>query len=216
MRHDHGAIHVWAIEDDLTYRKALVDIVDETSDMEMDRVFDSCEDAVDRIERASPPHVILLDIGLPGIAGTEGVALLKAASPSTQIVMLTVHEDEHTIFESICAGASGYLTKRSGTRQIMEAVREVHAGGVPFTPVIARKVLTLFSRSFESATESHVTDREKDILALMSTGNTQKQIADHLRISPHTVDTHIRNIYEKLHVHSGVEAVARAIRKRLI
>lgn len=210
-----SSISVWIIEDDALLRDVLTDLIRETPDLRAARTFGACEPALDALDAGPPPDVLLTDIGLPGLSGTAGVRQIKARAPDVQVLMLTVHDDEDTIFEALCAGASGYLLKNASSARIVAALREVHRGGVPFTPSVARKALHFFQR--QDAPEDYgLTPREKDVLRCAAEGCTQKQTAARLHVSPHTVDTHLRNIYAKLHVHNGLAAVAKAIRERLI
>lgn len=215
-------ITVWVIEDDLQYRQTLAYLLDHTSDLRCGQTFEACEEALDLLDayegRAKPewwPDVVLLDVNLPGLSGIEGLGRLKAHLPKTQILMLTIRDDADTIYEALRAGASGYLVKNAGVDQIIAAVREASQGGTLMTAPVARKVLSFFQQQTAMPPDYGLTEREKDVLREMTEGRTQKEIADKLFISPHTVNTHIQHIYKKLHVHSGVEAVAKAIRERL-
>lgn len=209
-------ITVWVIEDDPLFRQTITDLFAESDGVVLMQAFDACEPALEALKYDAAPEVILLDIGLPGMSGTEGARRLKAISPATQIIVLTIHEDEHTIFEALCAGASGYLLKNSSSDRIIEAVCDVQSGGVPFTPPVARKVLRLFAETPPPKDDYGLTKREVTILHFLSEGHTKKRIAAEIFRSPHTIDTHLRNVYAKLHVHSGIEAVAKALRERLI
>lgn len=210
-----SSISVWLVEDDLLYRRTLVDLLGSTGGVTVARTFGDYESALAAIQTEAPPDVILADVGLPGMSGTEGARRMKALAPATQIVMLTIHEDEDRIFDALCAGASGYLLKSATGTQILEAVRDVHEGGALFTPSIARKVLQLFLAP-KPADAYGLTQRELEVLQFTAEGNTQRTIAERLHLSPHTVDTHLRNIYAKLHVHNGLAAVSKAVRERLI
>lgn len=211
-----AAITVWLVEDDAMYRETLVDLISEADGLRVGRAFGSSDEAVSALGTQFAPEVVLMDIGLPGMSGIEGARRLQELSPATQVVMLTVHEDDHAVFSAICAGASGYLLKNATAGQIVSAVKEVHRGGIAFTPPVARKVLRLFQKFTPSDGQYGLTEREKQILQLMEEGHTRVRIAEELHLSAHTVDTHIANIYAKLHVHSGIEAVAKAIRERVI
>ena len=211
-----STITVWLVEDDTMYRETLVDLISAARDLRVGYACGDCRDAIDALETDFAPEVVLMDIGLPGMSGTDGARRMKEVSPATQIIMLTVSEDEHAVFASICAGASGYLLKDAAADRIISAVREVHRGGIAFTPPVARKVLRLFRTFTPADREYGLTRREKQILRLMEEGHTRSRIADELHLSAHTIDTHLANIYAKLHVHSGIEAVAKAIRERVI
>ena len=213
---DDQPITLWLIEDNDTYRDTIVALVDSTEGMHCTHACQSCEKALKALEDDFAPEIILMDIGLPGMSGIEGLARIKAISPSTGLIMLTVFDDEKQIFEAICAGASGYLLKSAQPHEIVEAVRQVLAGGAPMNARIARKVLDMFSRLSIPMGEYGLTGREKEILHLMVDGLTAKGIAEKLFLSIRTVDTHVKNIYTKLHVHSRSGAVAKAFRERLL
>jgi DNA-binding NarL/FixJ family response regulator len=161
------------------------------------------------------PDVILVDVELPGMNGIEAVQRIKAISPITRIIMLTVFDDHDKIFKAVCAGASGYLLKTSPVEKIVESIRDVYSGGAPMTPRVAHSVLEMFSRLMVPHQDYGLTAREQKILELMTEGLLKKEIADQLTLSYHTVDTHLRNIYAKLHVNTRSGAVAKALKERL-
>jgi DNA-binding NarL/FixJ family response regulator len=204
------------IEDNDTYRTTIGELVDNTDGMRCAHAFQSCEKALKALEDDFAPEVILMDIGLPGMSGIEGLGRIKALSPSTQLIMLTVFDDEKQIFDAICAGASGYLLKNAQPHEIIGAVRQVLGGGAPMDGRIARKVLDMFSRLSVPMGEYGLTGREKEILHLLVDGLTAKGIAERLFLSFRTIDTHVKNIYTKLHVHSRSGAVAKAFKERLL
>ncbi|MGH7450321.1 MAG: response regulator [bacterium] len=216
MKKSTELIEVWVIEDNPEYRRTLDALINRAADMKCARQFVACEEAISALSTESPPQVILLDIGLPGMSGVEGVQHFKAVSPSSQIIMLTVYEDDDNIFKSICAGASGYLVKRLSGGKILEAIRDTITGGAPMNAPIARKVLNMFARFVKPTSDYDLTKREKEILDLLVAGETQKMIAGCLNLSAHTIGTHIKNIYVKLQVHSRGEVVAKALRENLI
>lgn len=163
------------------------------------------------------PDVILMDIQMPRVNGIVSVAKIKSVFPHVAILMQTVFEDEERIFASIKAGASGYLLKNASPDRIIEAVREAHEGGAPMSPSIAMRVLRYFREEAEVATPDYaLTDREKEILNALVSGLSYKMIAADVGISYHTVNSHIKRIYEKLHVNSASEAVSKAIREKLV
>jgi DNA-binding NarL/FixJ family response regulator len=207
---------LWLVEDDALFRQALADLFTDAADLDLAGVFGACEPALAAIETEGAPDVVLLDLGLPGLSGTEGARRLKARSPATQLVILTIHEDDDAVFDALCAGASGYLLKSATGDEILQAVRDVRAGGVPLTPPVARRMLAHFRQATPPAGDYGLTEREREILGLLADGLAQKQIADRLCLSPHTVDTHLRNLYAKLHVRTGIAAVSKALRERLI
>lgn len=158
-----------------------------------------------------------MDIGMPGMSGIEGVRLLKSVFPQVDVIMQTVYEDDERIFQSIIAGASGYLLKKTPPAKILEAIKDIREGGAPMSASIARKVLTMFqSPSPLKSSEYDLSEREKEVLGGLVKGLSYKMIADQCFISIDTVRSHIKNIYEKLHVHSKGEAVAKAMRNRLV
>lgn len=207
---------VWIVEDGKDYRQTLQELIAGQDDLLCAQAFGSAEEILEFLNRNFAPDVILVDIGLPGMSGIELVERVRAFAPHTQMVMLTIHEDNDRIFEAICSGASGYLLKTATPEEILSSIREVLGGGAPMTPQIARRVLGLFSQVKSPRWNYDLTDRERDVLEELVKGNTKKEIAKVLFLSPHTVDTHLRNIYQKLHVNSRTEAVVKAIRENLI
>jgi DNA-binding NarL/FixJ family response regulator len=215
MTHRNADIGVWVIEDDPMFRRGVKELIDGTEGMKCEKAFGNCEDALGVLQQEGAPQVVLVDIGLPGMSGIEGIRKMKALSPSTEYVVLTIHEDHRNVFEAICAGATGYLVKSLPPEEIMAKVQEVVEGGAPMNPTIARQVLAMLSGK-GAPNAYHLTDRETDVLNLMVEGLTRKEIAERLFISPSTVLTHCRNIHSKLHVHSRGGAVAKALKERLL
>jgi DNA-binding NarL/FixJ family response regulator len=209
-------IGVWLIEDNRTFRDTIARVLAQADDLKGPRQFSSAEEALASLRTGPLPDIILLDVELPGIDGIEAVSRIKAISPTSHIIMLTVFDDHDKILRAICAGASGYLLKTSPQMKIIESIREVQAGGASMTPRIARSVLDMFSRMLLPKHEDYgLTTREREILELMTQGLLKKEIADRLSLSYHTVDTHLRNIYSKLHVNSRSRAIAKAIQEKL-
>jgi DNA-binding NarL/FixJ family response regulator len=209
------AIHIWLIEDNDSFRSALVRVVNQQAGMHCDHNFTSCEDALAVLGREAAPDVIMLDVGLPGMSGLEGIKRLREAAPHVRVIMLTMFDDHDKVFKAICAGASGYLLKTTPKDKITEAIREVVEGGAPMNAQIARMVLERFAAMSAPREDYGLTERERGVLELMVNGLIKKEIADKLSLSYHTIDTHLRNIYQKLHVHTRAGAVVKAVRERL-
>ncbi|MCP9766508.1 DNA-binding response regulator [Lacihabitans sp. LS3-19] len=178
--------------------------------------FNNAIDAVKKVNK-STPDIIIMDIKMPEVSGIQAVKEIKAKYPEIQILMHTVFEDDGSVFAAICAGASGYILKGTSPNDLLAALEEIKNGGSPMTPSIARQVLTLFQNQFQTQTEFYdLSPREKDILRCLVDGQSYKMIAESLTISYHTVNAHIRKVYEKLHVNSSQEAISKAIRERLV
>jgi DNA-binding NarL/FixJ family response regulator len=210
---------IWIVEDSGMLRETLAELVDEQADMRCALAVDCCEDLFAALEAGDVPDIVLMDIGLPGRSGIEGVARVASVSPASQVLILTIHDEDEKVFEALCAGASGYLLKPSPPEQILEAIRSVRAGGAPINPYIARKVLGVFARLPAAKPREPaygLTAREREILQLLVGGLTLGQIAARLHLSYHTIDNHVRNIYRKMHVRSRSRAVAKALGEELI
>jgi len=207
---------IWIIEDHAAFRRTLARVLNSELGLKCPRDFDSCEKALAALARDDAPDLILLDVGLPGMSGLEGIRLIKEKSPKSLVVILTVFEDDEKVFQAICAGASGYLLKTSSATDITQALRDALDGGSPMNPRIARRVLEMFSRLAPKQGDYGLSDREKEILQLMVTGLIKKEIADKLSLSIHTVDTYLRRIYEKLEVNTRTGAVAKALKEGLV
>lgn len=163
------------------------------------------------------PDIVLTDIGLPGIDGIEGIRRLRRSYPKMPFIALTVYDDDERIFDALCAGACGYLLKNTQPARLLDALREVAAGGAPMSPEVAMRVIKLFQEFAPPKTSPcHLTLQEKHLLKLLIDGHSYKTAAYELKISYHTVSFHLRNIYEKLQVHSKSEAVAKALREKLV
>lgn len=216
MKQQADAADVWVVEDNDLLRETIVDVLKETPGMQCTVATGFCREAIEALNRGRLPTVVLMDIGLPDRSGLEGIEVIKAVSPSTQIVVLTVYEDDEKIFQAVCAGASGYLLKPSSPKSVVDAVQSVLRGEAPMSPPVARRVLKMFAAFGRKKAHYGLTKREREILGEIVDGLTVRQIAEKLFLSPHTVDTHLRNIYEKLHVHNRSAAVATAMRDGLI
>jgi DNA-binding NarL/FixJ family response regulator len=210
MLRELSKIKVIIVEDDHEMREGLKSIIQSNPALECTDAFASGEEALDQIPARSP-DIVLMDIHLPGISGIECIKQLKPSLPHTQFMMCTVYEDNENVFDSLCAGASGYLLKNSPPIKITDSIIDLYQGGSPMSSTIARKVI----QAFRPATVQHadiekLTPRERELLDLLSKGYRYKEIADKLFISFETVRTHIHNIYEKLHVQSRTEALNKA------
>lgn len=209
-------ITVAIVEDNTQLRDGLCQLIQGTPGFRCVGSFSACDQLLKSVE-AVRPDVVLMDIGLPGMSGIEGVQQLKVLRPETEVLMLTVFEDESKIFDSICAGASGYLLKKTQPTRILEAIQEIHDGGAPMTGKIARKVLSAFQNApYPVQKDFRLSDRERDVLGGLINGLSYKMIADQCGISIDTVRSHIRHIYEKLHVNSKAQAITLAMKNRLV
>ncbi len=209
-------ITVAIIEDQKQTREGLAMLIDGTAGYRTVGKFASMEEALAKLEWY-PPDVVLVDIGLPGMSGIEGVRQIKARWPSLHILMLTVYADDDHIFEAICAGACGYLLKDTPPPKLLEAIGEACGGGAPMSPDVARKVVAMFQEIVTPRKEEHrLTPRELEVLKLLADGHSYKTAANALSLSLDTIRFHIRNIYEKLYVHSKSEAVLKALRSGLL
>ena len=207
---------IWVIEDHAAFRRTLVRLLNAENGLPCTGEFDSCEKAFAALATSEPPSLILLDVGLPGMSGLEGIRLFKERRPQTLVLILTVFEDDDKVFQAICAGAVGYLLKTSSADQIIQAVHEALAGGSPMNSRIARRVLEMFSKLAPKPHDYGLSEREREILQLMTTGLIKKEIAGKLALSVHTVDTYLRRIYEKLEVNTRTGAVAKALKEGLV
>lgn len=209
-------IRVAIIEDDRSTREGLRFLIHGSPGYRCTAAFECVEDALPALA-SDLPHVLLLDINLPGMSGREGVRIIRERWPSVEVLMLSVYGEQESVFESICNGAAGYLLKKTAPARLLEAISEARDGGAPMSPEIARKVVTLFRKTPRTEpVETHLTPRELQLLALLAEGQGYLEAADKLIVSVHTVRNYIRSIYEKLHVHSKSEAVSKALRQGLI
>lgn len=201
------------IEDDALLREHLRLLLGGESTIEVVGAFGSAEDALPTLKEISP-DVMLVDIGLPGMSGIEFIRRAKSLLPDAEIMAFTVFEDRDTVFSALKAGATGYILKGTTPRELVEALHGLYEGGSPMSPKIARAIIMDFQ---EMGDEQYVlTPREKEILSAVEKGLSYKEIAEKLNVSPHTVHTHIKNIYEKLHAKSRSEAILKAKRRGII
>ncbi|MGJ8726052.1 MAG: response regulator [Roseibacillus sp.] len=197
------------VEDDPSLRETLSKMIISSSKWQLTAVFASAEEALESLVN-EPPEVVLMDIQLPGISGIECVAKLKIACPNTQVLMVTVYDNNDRIFDALAAGASGYLLKRDVPEKLLESLDDLHVGGSPMSSAIARKVVQHFQKSPDANLGDHdLTPREMQILEQLVKGSLYKEIATELGIGVETVRTHLRNIYAKLHVRTRTEAVVK-------
>ncbi len=211
-----GPIRVAVVEDKRDIRESLAIIINGTEGFRCTGSFRSMEEALEKIEH-DPPDVALVDIGLPGMSGIEGIRLLKERRPDLVFLVLSVYDDDERIFDALCAGACGYMLKKTPPARLLESLREAVEGGSPMSPEVARRVIALFReiRPPERA-DYALTPHEKRLLKLFVEGHNYKTAAAELGVTVNTVSFHLRKIYEKLQVHSKSEAVAKALRDRLV
>src|SRR5436309_138170 len=209
-------IRVAIVEDDTALREGLRMLIAGTPGYRLTGAFESVEASLEPLS-ADGPDVLLLDINLPGMLGSQAAGVLRERLPRMQILMLTIYAEQNRVFESICNGASGYLLKKTPPARLLEAIREAHEGGSPMSPEIARKVVTLFQQIAQPEQALYqLTPQETRLLKLLADGYSYQSSAAQLNISINTVRNYIRSIYEKLHVNSKSEAVSKALRHHLI
>jgi DNA-binding NarL/FixJ family response regulator len=211
-------IKVALFEDNTLLRDSLVQLINGTDDFICTGAFPDCFNLMRKVESADP-DVILMDIDLPGMNGIEAVGLINQTHPGIMIIMQTVFNDNERIFQSITAGASGYLLKNTSPARILEAIREAATGGAPMTPSIAHKILEVFRSkrpTLPAKEQSQLNERQKEILECIFNGMSYKLIAEKLFISVETVRYHVKNIYEILHVHSRDELISKVKGKSLL
>ena len=209
-------IKVAIVEDRREIREGLAMLIGGTEGFQCTGGYRSAEEALEKIEH-NQPDAVLMDIGLPGMSGIQALQLLKERYPKMLLLMLTVYDDDERIFDAMCAGASGYLLKKTPPAKLLESLREAVAGGAPMSPEVARRVIALFReiRPPERANYD-LTPHETRLLKLFVEGHNYKTAAAELGVTVHTVSFHLRSIYDKLQVHSKSEAVAKALQNRLI
>ncbi|MCX6629071.1 MAG: response regulator transcription factor [Candidatus Solibacter sp.] len=210
------ALKVGIIEDQPKIREGLRSLIDGTEGYRCVGSFGSVEDALAKID-GELPDVLLMDIGLPGMSGIEGTRRIKKLHPGLTVLMLTVYDDDQRIFDALCAGASGYLLKKTPPARLLEGLKEAVGSGAPMSPDVARRVVSLFRQIRPPAEADYrLTPHEIRILGLLVEGHNYKTAADELRVSINTIRFHMRSIYEKLQVHSKSEAVSKALRHRIV
>jgi DNA-binding NarL/FixJ family response regulator len=213
---DSATIRVAIVEDVIEVREGLMALIDGAPGFRCTSVYRTMEEALAQLD-ASSIDVVLADLGLPGMSGIDGIRILRDRHPQLCIVALTIYADEDDVFDALCAGASGYLLKNTSRERLLESLREVAAGGAPMSPEVARRVVHLFREIRPPARAvCRLTPQETELLRLLVEGHHYKTAADAMGISVNTVSFHLKNIYAKLQVHSKSEAVARALRDRLV
>jgi DNA-binding NarL/FixJ family response regulator len=208
-------IRLLIYEDDSDLREGLTQLLTATNEFSVEGAFSNCDTiAVDLAEVDA--DIILMDIDMPGTNGIEGVSIAKKVKPAVNVLMFTIFDDDQKIFDAICAGADGYLLKKTVPEKIIEALKDVHNGGAPMTPSIAKKVLQSFPRKTTIDDYTPLTEKETAVLQQLVNGKSYKQAAKELNISVETVRSHIKRIYSKLHVSSMSQAVAKAINQKIV
>ena len=208
-------IRVAILDDDVEFSEILSVLLNKSEGFLCVATYQSCNEALKNIDK-DLPDILLLDIEMPGKSGIESLREIKSVFPTVEVMMLTVYSDSDKVFESLRGGAVGYLLKKSPTEKILEAIREAYAGGAPFSGEVARKVLLYFQSQSTHTNSSLLSEREREVLEALIEGHSTKNIADKLFVSAHTVRFHLHNIYVKLHVNSRAEAVAKALKNRLV
>lgn len=209
-------VRVALVEDSRDIREGFVDLINGTPGFACHGAFEYMEQALDAINQR-PPDVVLVDLGLPRMSGIDGIRALKSRHPDLPIVVLTVYDDDDRIFQALCAGACGYLLKKTPPERLLEGIRDALAGGSPVSPEVARRLIDLFRDIRPPDGAGHqLTPHEIRVLRLLVEGHTYKTAAAELDVSVNTIAFHMKQIYEKLHVHSKSEAVAKALRSRIV
>jgi len=216
MKNSGQPISVWIVEDNERLRGYLARYLNEPEDFVCDGSFSNCEDALAALDSSAAPQILLIDLGLPGMHGSRGIAEFKRRRPEIEALVLTVNNDRDQVFEAISAGASGYLLKNASFREITDACRKVAAGESSLDGAIARMMLGAFQKAKPTSAEHNLTKREFQILQCLADGLYCKEIADDLKISESTVNFHCGNLYKKLHVQSQRGAVHEAKKRGII
>lgn len=209
-------IRIIIFEDNDRLRESLAYLLQSVPEYEVLGDYDNCKDAVN-ITRVYKPDVVLMDIDMPGESGIKGVSMVKETRPETAVIMYTVFEDEEKLFQCLCAGANGYLLKKTAPEKLFESIKEVVDGGAPMSPSIAKKVIGSFQspKPGNQVNQYNLTARELEVLQLLAKGNSTKAIADKLKVAFNTVRSHLKNIYAKLHVNCGKEAIAKVLAEHI-
>jgi DNA-binding NarL/FixJ family response regulator len=209
------AIKLMIYEDNSRLRQSLKLLLNEKNGFEVVGAFPDCDAAEKQVNKLQP-ELVIMDIDMPGIGGIKGVKIIKSVFPEVKIVIHTVFDDDNRIFECICAGADGYLLKNTSPSKLIQALHELAEGGAPMSPFVAQKIFGHFRKESAVIELFQLSNREKEILEMLVKGNSYKMIADRCMISFDTVKKHLQNIYRKLHVNCGTEAVAKALRNKIV
>ena len=216
MQVKESMIRILLFEDNRDFAESFAEMIDDAPDMELVGAFENCKNAVQNT-RHLQPDVILMDIDMPVQNGLEGLRSIRQDGLDTLIIMITVFDDNEHVFQAICDGATGYILKKTAPDKILDYIREAKDGGAPMTPTIARQALALFSKPFVHSQDMHsLTAREQEVLSLLVRGFSYKMISSQLAVGLETVRSHIKSIYQKLHVNSKSEAVAKALHNKLV
>ena len=202
-------------EDNVRLRQSLELLLDTESDFVVTGAFSDCNAVTEQME-ALAPELVIMDIDMPGMNGIEGVRRIKTEFPDIKVIMYTVFDDDNRIFECICNGADGYLLKNTSPLNLIKALQELTEGGAPMSPFVAQKVFQFFRNGKQTKDSFNLTPRELEILEWLVRGNSYKMIADKSSISIDTVKKHLQNIYHKLHVNCGTEAVVKALQHKIV
>jgi DNA-binding NarL/FixJ family response regulator len=207
--------NVLIFEDNSRLRQSLEMLLNDETNFHVSASYPDCDKADRQVEKYNT-DLVVMDIDMPGIGGIEGVRKIKNTNPEIKVVMHTMFDDDSRIFDSICAGADGYLLKNTAPLQLVAALQEVMNGGVPMSPFVAQKVFQHFRQTKTESEQFNLTNREKEVLELLVKGNSYKMIAGKSNVTIDTVKKHLQNIYHKLHVSCGTEAVAKALQHKIV
>lgn len=212
---DHMPYQLLIFEDNARLRQSLELLLNDELNFNVAAAYPDCDKA-DKLAEKFNADLVVMDIDMPGIGGVEGVRRIKNSNPEVKVVMHTMYDDDNRIFDSICAGADGYLLKNTSPVQLVNALHEVMNGGAPMSPFVAQKIFQHFRQVKTDSEQFNLTHREKEILELLVKGNSYKMIADKSNVSIDTVKKHLQNIYHKLHVNCGTEAVVKALQHKIV
>lgn len=212
---DYMPYQLIIFEDNTRLRQSLEMLLNDENIFHVAAAYPDCDKADKQVEKYKA-DLVVMDIDMPGIGGVEGVKKIKNVNPDVKVVMHTMFDDDNRIFDSICAGADGYMLKNTSPLQLVNALQEVMNGGAPMSPFVAQKVFQHFRQAKTDSEQFKLTPREKEVLELLVKGNSYKMIADKTDVTIDTIKKHLQNIYHKLHVNCGTEAVAKALRHKIV